>query len=245
MSKTILKVENVKKVFGGLTALKDVKFELAQDEILGLIGPNGAGKTTMFNVIAGVLKPNVGRIIYKDINITNKRPDQRCHLGIARTFQVTKPFQNMDLIENVMVGSYFGNKQDSISKARAKAEEILEFVGMSNIKDLEAKSLSIGNLKKLELARALATEPQVLLLDEVIGGLTPSEGNEVVGIIKKIKESGVAIIMIEHVMKAVMGASDRILVLNYGEVLAKGTPKEISENPLVIEAYLGGVKQHA
>lgn len=238
----ILKAEKISKLFGGLVALKDVELELAQDEILGLIGPNGAGKTTMFNVIAGALKPNTGNIIFNGTDITTKRPDQRCHLGIARTFQITKPFQNMNLIENVMVGSYFGTKQTIVSKARSKAEEILEFVGLSNIKTFEAKSLSIGNLKKLELARALATDPKVLLLDEVIGGLTPAEGNEVVEIIKKIKESGVAIIMIEHVMKAVMGVSDRIIVLNYGEVLAEGTPKEVSENSLVIEAYLGGIK---
>lgn len=245
MSNVILKAEDITKVFGGLIALKDVNFELAQDEILGLIGPNGAGKTTLFNVIAGALKPNKGRVTFKGNDITNRRPDQRCHLGIARTFQITKPFQNMNLIENVMVGSYFGNKGVSLSKAREKSEEILEFVGLSDVKGMEAKNLSIGNLKKLELARALATEPQVLLLDEVIGGLNPAEANEVVEIIKKVKESGVAIIMIEHVMKAVMGVSDRIIVLNYGEVLAKGTPQEISENPLVIEAYLGGVKQHA
>ena len=244
-NKPILKAEKIKKVFGGLVALKDVELELAQDEILGLIGPNGAGKTTMFNVIAGALKPNTGKITFNGMDITNKRPDQRCRLGIARTFQITKPFKNMSLLENVMVGAYFGTERKNLASVRRKAEEILEFVGLGDIKKLEAKSLSIGNLKKLELARALATDPKVLLLDEVIGGLTPSEGNEVVEIIKKIKNSGVAIIMIEHVMKAVMGVSDRIVVLNYGEVLAEGTPKEISENPLVIEAYLGGIRQYA
>lgn len=241
-NKPILEVKNASKVFGGLVALRDVDLELAQDEILGLIGPNGAGKTTMFNVIAGALKPSSGSIFLSGTDITKKRPDQRCHLGVARTFQITKPFQNMDLIENVIVGSYFGKKQTSISSAKKRAEEIIDFVGMTDIANMEAKSLSIGNRKKLELARALATEPKVLLLDEVIGGLTPTEGNEVVNIIKKIKESGISIIMIEHVMKAVMGVSDRMVVLNYGEILAKGTPKEIAENSLVIEAYLGGVK---
>ncbi|MFS0645108.1 ABC transporter ATP-binding protein [Siminovitchia sp. 179-K 8D1 HS] len=238
----ILKATNITKVFGGLIALKDVELGLVQEEILGLIGPNGAGKTTMFNVIAGALKPNSGKIIFNGNDITSKRPDMRCHQGIARTFQITKPFKNMNLIENVIVGSYFGKKNNNISAAKRKAEEILDFVGMGDMKYLEAKSLSIGNLKKLELARALATNPKVLLLDEVIGGLTPSEGNEVVEIIRKIRQSGVSIIMIEHVMKAVMGVSDRIIVLNYGEVLAEGTPKEISENPLVIDAYLGGIK---
>lgn len=238
----ILKANNITKIFGGLVALKNVDLTLAQDEILGLIGPNGAGKTTLFNVIAGALKPNRGSIEFKDQDITNKRPDERCHLGIARTFQITKPFQNMDLIENVMVGSYFGKKQTNVEQAIKKAEEIIDFVGMGEMIHLEAKSLSIGNRKKLELARALATDPEVLLLDEVIGGLNPTESKEVLEIIIKMKESGIAIVMIEHVMKAVMSVSDRMIVLDHGEVLARGTPKEIAENPDVIEAYLGGVK---
>ncbi|AZU62550.1 ABC transporter ATP-binding protein [Neobacillus mesonae] len=241
-NESVLQVNTVSKRFGGLQALKDVKFDLAPNEILGLIGPNGAGKTTLFNVIAGVFKPDSGSILYQNKDVTKFRPDKRCKIGIARTFQITKPFNNMNLVDNVSVGAYFGKQHTSISSARKRAEEILDFVGMGDLLDVEAKNLSIGNRKKLELARALATEPEVLLLDEVIGGLTPTEGNEVVEIIKKIKQSGVSIIMIEHVMKAVMGVSDRMIVLNYGQILAEGTPKEIAENPQVIEAYLGGVK---
>lgn len=238
----ILQVKKVKKTFGGLVALNNVDLELASNEILGLIGPNGAGKTTLFNVIAGVLRPDSGTILFNGKDITKKRPDRRCLLGIARTFQIAKPFKNMSLIENVTVGAYFGTKWKRISSAKKKAEEMLDFVGMGDLLNEEAKNLSIGNRQKLELARALATEPQVLLLDEVIGGLTPTEANEMIEIIKRIREKGVSVIMIEHVMKAVMSVSDRMIVLNYGEILAKGTPKEIAENPSVIEAYLGGFK---
>lgn len=240
--KPVLHVHNLTKTFGGLTALKDIDLKLNANEILGLIGPNGAGKTTLFNIISGALKPDSGSVIFKKTNISAKRPDERCLLGIARTFQIPKPFQHMNLIENVAVGGYFGKKHSSISSAKARAEEILHFVGMEDLVDMEAKSLSVGNLKKLELARALATDPQVLLIDEVMGGLTLTEANEMMEIIKQIKESGISIIMIEHVMKAVMGVSDRMVVLNYGEIIARGTAKEISENPLVIEAYLGGMK---
>lgn len=238
----VLQIKGISKSFGGLKALSNINIVLEKDEILGLIGPNGAGKTTLFNVIAGVYRPDEGAVVFQNKEITKFRPDKRCKLGIARTFQITKPFNNMNLVENVAVGAYFGKRHISISSAKKKAEEILNFVGMGNLLQVEAKNLSIGNRKKLELARALATEPEVLLLDEVIGGLTPTEGNEVVEIIKKIKQSGVSIIMIEHVMKAVMGVSDRMVVLNYGQILAEGTPKEIAENPKVIEAYLGGVK---
>lgn len=238
----VLHVKKVTKVFGGLTALKDVDLELAANEILGLIGPNGAGKTTLFNTIAGSLKPDSGSIMFNKKEITAKRPDQRCQLGIARTFQIPKPFLNMNLMENVAVGAYFGKKHTSLSAAKKKAEDILDFIGMSDFVAQEAKNLSVGNLKKLELARALATEPQVLLLDEVMGGLTPTEANEMMDIIKQIKDNGISIIMIEHVMKAVMGVSDRMIVLNYGEILARGLAHEIAENPLVIEAYLGGMK---
>lgn len=239
-SEHILSVKKVRKIFGGLIALKDVDLELKKNEILGLIGPNGAGKTTMFNVIAGALKADGGSITFDGQDITKVRTDIRCRLGIARTFQITKPFQSMDLIENVSVGAYFGGNCKTLRSAKQKAEEILAFIGMEDLLHLEAKSLSIGNRKKLELARALATEPKILLLDEVMGGLTPTERNEIINVIKKIRETGISIIMIEHVMKAVMSVSDKVVVLNRGEILAKGSPKEIVENPLVIEAYLGG-----
>jgi branched-chain amino acid transport system ATP-binding protein len=238
----ILQVDKIKKTFGGLVALKEVSLTLAPNEILGLIGPNGAGKTTFFNSIAGASIPDSGSITFKNRNVTKLPPNLRCELGIARTFQITKPFLNMSLLENVTVGSYFGKKNGNLAAAKQKAESVLEFLGMGDLINQEAKNLSIGGRKKLELARALATDPEILLLDEVIGGLTPTEGMEMMKIIQNIRENGVSIIMIEHVMKVVMGVSDRMIVLNYGEIIAQGTPNEISENPLVIEAYLGGIK---
>lgn len=241
-SNYILEINNISKYFGGLRALNNVSVKLAQGEILGLIGPNGAGKTTLFNIIAGALQPNTGNVLFKGEDITKKRPDQRCHAGIARTFQIVQSFDSLNLVENVAVGSYFGKKSSEFSSTKEKAKEILKFVGLDNIMYSEAINLSYGNRKKLELARALATEPEVLLLDEVIGGLTPTEANEVIEIINNIRDRGISIIMIEHVMKAVMGASDRMVVLNYGEILARGTPSEIANNDEVIEAYLGGIK---
>ncbi|WP_172370134.1 ABC transporter ATP-binding protein [Sporosarcina jiandibaonis] len=241
-NKTIIQVENLNKSFGGLQALKNVNLDLKSNEILGLIGPNGAGKTTLFNIISGSISPNSGLIMFKGSDIKNKRSDQRCKLGIARTFQITKPFQNMTIVENVTVGAYFGKNNISISQARKKAEETLELLGMKELQSFEANTLSIGNRKKLELARALATDPQILLLDEVIGGLTPTEVNAMIETIKEIKKMGISVIMIEHVMKAVTSVSDRMIVLNYGEIIARGTPQEVTENPIVIEAYLGGAK---
>jgi branched-chain amino acid transport system ATP-binding protein len=241
-NKTIIQVKNLNKSFGGLQALKNVNLDLKSNEILGLIGPNGAGKTTLFNIISGSISPNSGLIMFKGSDIKNKRSDQRCKLGIARTFQITKPFQNMTIVENVTVGAYFGKNKISISQARKKAEETLELLGMKELQSFEANTLSIGNRKKLELARALATDPQILLLDEVIGGLTPTEVNAMIETIKEIKKMGISVIMIEHVMKAVTSVSDRMIVLNYGEIIARGTPQEVTENPIVIEAYLGGAK---
>jgi branched-chain amino acid transport system ATP-binding protein len=241
-NKTIIQVKNLNKSFGGLQALKNVNLDLKSNEILGLIGPNGAGKTTLFNIISGSISPNSGKIMFKGSDIKNKRSDQRCKLGIARTFQITKPFQNMTIVENVTVGAYFGKNKISISQARKKAEETLELLGMKELQSFEANTLSIGNRKKLELARALATDPQILLLDEVIGGLTPTEVNAMIETIKEIKKMGISVIMIEHVMKAVTSVSDRMIVLNYGEIIARGTPQEVTENPIVIEAYLGGAK---
>lgn len=241
-NKTLIQVENLNKSFGGLQALKNVNLDLKSNEILGLIGPNGAGKTTLFNIISGSISPNSGLIMFKGTDIKNKRSDQRCKLGIARTFQITKPFQNMTIVENVTVGAYFGKNKISISQARKKAEETLELLGMKELQSFEANTLSIGNRKKLELARALATDPQILLLDEVIGGLTPTEVNAMIETIKEIKKMGISVIMIEHVMKAVTSVSDRMIVLNYGEIIARGTPQEVTENPIVIEAYLGGAK---
>ncbi len=241
----ILEARQLSKSFGGLQAVKDFSIKLHEREILGLIGPNGAGKTTCFNLLAGALSPTNGEVMLAGKDITRLRPDQRCSLGLARTFQITKPFPNMTLVENVMVGARYGSKKLPLKKAREKSYQVLEMMGMSDIADKPAKDLSIGNRKKLEMSRALAAEPKVLLLDEVAGGLNPSEVSEIMKIILQIRESGVSIIMIEHVMKAVMGISDRIVVINQGKQIAEGTPKEITENPLVIEAYLGRRDAHA
>ncbi|MFM1652859.1 ABC transporter ATP-binding protein [Brevibacillus sp. B_LB10_24] len=238
----LLQAQQITKAFGGLVALKETSLNISRQEILGLIGPNGAGKTTLFNVIAGALTPDAGTILYEGEDITKTGPDRRCQLGIARTFQITRPFLNLSLLDNITVGAYFGKKRGNLQAAKKKAAEVLEFLSMGDLQHQEAKQLSIGNRKKLELARALATNPKLLLLDEVMGGLTPTEAAEMMEIIRSIRESGVTIIMIEHVMKAAMGLSDRIMVLHYGQAIAEGTPVEIAQNPLVIEAYLGGMK---
>jgi branched-chain amino acid transport system ATP-binding protein len=242
----MLQVENATLLFGGLRALDNISLELRQGEILGLIGPNGAGKTTLFNVIAGVYRPTQGRVLYRGQEITALRPHDRCHLGIARTFQITKPFMNMSLLENVAVGAYYG-KPGKLTQAQSleKAAEILDRVGLGAIKDGPASGLTLGQRKKLELCRALSTSPKVLLLDEVVAGLTPTEVGEMVEVIRQINATGVTILIIEHVLKAVMAVSQRVMVLHFGKLLAQGTPEEIVHNDDVIRAYLGGMAQHA
>ena len=220
-----------------------VSLDLHQGEILGLIGPNGAGKTTLFNVVAGVYKPDTGSVSFKGRDITRMKPNARCRIGIARTFQITKPFPNMSVLDNVIVGAYFGPAQkQNFERARESAQEILNFVGLEKYANDPAKQLTIGGRKKLELCRALATRPGVLLLDEVVAGLHPAEVLDMVEVIKKINRSGVAILMIEHVMKAVMNVSQRVVVLDFGKKLAEGKPEDIVQNELVIAAYLGGKK---
>lgn len=232
----------VTKFFGGLAAVSRVDFVLHEHEILGLIGPNGAGKTTLFNLIAGVLKPNQGMITFREEPIHGLRPDIICRRGIARTFQITKPFLEMSALENVMLGSYFGSvEKRHLKECRRQSEDMLSMVGLEDKTMINASLLTLVERKRLELARALSTHPSILLLDEVIAGLNPTEAMEMVDLIRKIQESGMAILMIEHVMKAIMGLSDRIIVLNYGEKIAEGSPDKIVSNPLVIEAYLGGM----
>lgn len=237
----VLEALNLSKQFGGLKAVNDVSLKLNANEVLGLIGPNGAGKTTLFNVLTGALQPTNGKVIFNGIEITDLPPNKRCKLGLARTFQITQLFPKLSLLENVMVGATFGAGVTSKRKSELKdtSLEILGKMGLLDLAEHNAEGLSIGNRKKLELARALATSPKVLLLDEVVGGLNSSEYFRIMEIVKEIKADGVAVIMIEHVMKAVMGVSDRVIVLQQGELIAEGTPKEITENELVIEAYLG------
>ena len=236
----ILSGEKVTKFFGGLAALSNLDFQLHENEILGLIGPNGAGKTTLFNVIAGVYKPDRGVIRFHGEIINNLRPDQICKKGIARTFQITKPFLAMTTLENVMVGSYFGTRgKRYLRQCRVHAEEILSFVGLGDKRNALASQLTLVERKALELARSLSTEPSILLLDEVVGGLNPTETSGMMKLIKQIHNEDVTILMIEHVMKAVMGVSSNIVVIHQGEKIAEGSPTEIASNQDVIEAYLG------
>jgi branched-chain amino acid transport system ATP-binding protein len=237
---SLIEVKNVSKHFGGLAAIKDVSFEIKSGEILGLIGPNGAGKTTLFNVVNGFYSPTKGEVSFKGKRISNLQPHEICKLGIARTFQVVKPLQRMSVLDNVVASAFLRAKNKS--EAVQIASETLKFTGLYEDKDIISKGLPLGKRKKLEIARALATKPEVLLLDESFAGLNHSELNDSIEIIKKIKERGITIMIIEHHMKVIMAISDRIVVINYGEKIAEGTSQEIRNNPLVIEAYLGEAK---
>jgi len=236
----ILSGSKVSKYFGGLAALSEVDFTLYKNEILGLIGPNGAGKTTLFNLIAGVYKPDKGFICLREEKINGLRPDKICRKGIARTFQIPKPFIEMNVLENIMIGSYFGSLgKKSLKECKEKAEEVLLRVGLVNKRKVLGSQLTLVERKRLEFARALATDPIILMLDEVIAGLNPAEAMNIVELINMIRNEGISIFMIEHVMKAVMNVSDRIMVLHYGKKIAEGKPTDIASNKEVIEAYLG------
>ncbi|MGE5299420.1 MAG: ABC transporter ATP-binding protein [Acidobacteriota bacterium] len=233
----LLSVMQLSRYFGGLAALSDVTFDLHKGEILGLIGPNGAGKTTLFNVINGFHQPSKGKVVFKGKNISRIRTHKICALGLARTFQVVKPLRRMTVLDNVVASAFL--RAGSKAEATRKAHEILEFTGLRDDGDTLSKGLPLGKRKRLEIARALATEPELLLLDESFAGLNPTELNESIGIVGRIKERGITMMVIEHHMKVIMSISDRIIVLNYGEKIAEGTPGEIGHNPLVITAYLG------
>ncbi len=233
----LLEVNGISKTFGGLQAVKDLSFTLEPGEILGIIGPNGAGKTTAFNMIAGYFAPDSGMIRFKGENITGLRPWDISHRKIARTFQLSKPFGDLRILENVMVGGF--HHQGSRAAARRKAEEVLWFVGMSHQADIEAHNLTATDRKRLELARCLATDPELLLLDEVVAGATPAEASAMMDLIRKIRDNGITILMVEHVMRVVMGLSHRVLVLHHGETIAMGKPEAVSKDPTVLKAYLG------
>lgn len=234
---SLLSVKNVSRFFGGLAALTDVSFDVQKGEILGLIGPNGAGKTTLFNVINGFYRPSAGEVFFTGKNISRFKPNKICMIGIARTFQVVKPLRRMTVLDNVIASSFLRAKTKA--EAERAALEVLEFTGLIEERNLLSKGLPLGKRKRLEIARALATVPEMLLLDESFAGLNPSELNESIEIIGKIKKRGVTMMVIEHHMRVIMSISDRIVVLNYGEKIAEGSPREIGNDPLVITAYLG------
>ncbi len=234
---SFLEIRKVSMFFGGLSAIKDVSFNLTRGEILGLIGPNGAGKTTIFNVVNGFYNPSRGDIFFKDQKISGLKPHQICKRGLARTFQVVKPLRRMSVLDNVIASAFLRAKDKK--EAGEFADEILRFTGLYEDRGMLSKGLPLGKRKRLEIARALATRPELLLLDESFAGLNPSELDESINIIRKIRERGITIMIIEHHMKVIMSLSDRIVVLNYGEKIAEGTPQEIRNNPSVVEAYLG------
>ena len=233
----MLEVAGVSKAFGGLKAVDNASLTVDAGEIVGLIGPNGAGKTTLFAAIAGFHRPDAGRIAFGGRDITGLPPHKICAAGMVRTFQITQPFAKITVRENIMVGAYFTTADRRA--AAAKAEAVAAQVGMADQLDQNGADLTVAGRKRLELARALATGPRLLLLDEVMAGLNPTEISEIVAIIKSIRHSGVTILLIEHVMQAVTSLAERVYVLNQGRMIAEGTPAAIAENPLVVEAYLG------
>ena len=241
----LLQVTDVSKRFGGLQALTDVTFDLPQGQILGLIGPNGAGKTTLFNVINGVYAPSVGKVMFRGEEITGLPSYEVARRGLARAHQVVRPLTDLTVRENIMVGACFGREHQHLRPAARLADEALTQVGLIDRADLPAGSLTVAMKKRLEMARALAAKPYLILLDEVLAGLNPSEIASMMETVRAIRDQGVTILMIEHVMQAIMAISDRLLVLDYGMLIATGPPEEVANNPQVIEAYLGDPKMTA
>ncbi|MEI6557278.1 MAG: ABC transporter ATP-binding protein [Rhodospirillaceae bacterium] len=235
----LLEVSGLCKHFGGLRAVDSVAFTMAEGEILGLIGPNGAGKSTVFNLINGVIRPSEGRVRFAGTEITGWAPYDVVRLGLARTHQIVRPLGDMTVLENCTVGACFGRESLGLAAARRVADEVLELVGLRDRRDVLASSLTIAGKKRLEVARALSARPRLVLFDEVLAGLNPTEVGRMIAVFRAIRDQGIAILMIEHLMQAVMSLSDRVVVLNFGRKLAEGRPEVVASDPVVVEAYLG------
>jgi len=236
----ILEVQDLSRRFGGVWALRNVNFSVAEGEILGIIGPNGAGKTTLINLITGNLRPTSGRVLIGGADVTGQRPLVIAHDGVARTFQIVKPFRGVTVRENVAIGAMHGNRRDrTVQEALDTADRLLELVGIASRANAAPSELSVADARRLELAKALASRPRLLLVDEVMAGLRQHEIEAAVALIHELRDSGITIVAVEHVMKAIVSISDRMLVLHHGAILASGTPDEVLADPRVIEAYLG------
>jgi len=239
----LLECEGVTKNFGGLVALKDITIQVMKGEIIGIIGPNGAGKTTLFNIIAGALPPSYGKVFFKGQEISEKPASEICRLGIARTYQIVRPFNSLTTLENILIGLSFGRINPPAYKKRVmEAMNILTFMGLGTKANNAAETLTLVEKKYLEMARAMATSPEILLLDEVLSGLGPAETVRAMDTIREIQAFGVTVIMIEHVLRVIMELCHRVIVLNYGVKIAQGEPNEVANNPRVVEAYIGNVE---
>lgn len=235
---SLLSVERLTRRYAGLIALDDISLAIDEGGITGLIGPNGAGKTTLFSIIAGAQSPSSGRIRYAGRDVTGWRPHQAVAAGVARTFQLMRVFGSLTVRENVAVGAYLRTK--ARARAYARADEVLDLTGLTPVAGIAAGSLTAPSKKRLEVARALVTSPRLLLLDEVLAGLTPTEAADAVALLRRIAERGVTILMVEHVMEVIMPLCDRLIVLNHGQLISQGSPTEVARDPVVIDAYLGG-----